>query len=191
MGQTSGRILRALKWAEVCLWIAGIFAVGYCASIEIRAWLAQTAGNREIEAGTSGTPRVAAGSIVGRLEIPRLGTSVVVFEGTDAGTLDLGAGHWSGSPLPGADGNVVMAAHRDTFFRSLRNIRDDDAVDVATTEGTRHYLVDSTRIVNPNDLAVLAPTSEPSLTLITCYPFEYFGHAPKRFIVRARLAEGR
>jgi sortase A len=93
--------------------------------------------------------------------------------------------------LPGEDGNVVMAAHRDTFFRSLRNIRNHDAVDVATTEGTRHYLVDSTQIVNSNDLAVLAPTAEPSLTLITCYPFEYFGHAPKRFIVRARLAEGR
>jgi sortase A len=191
MWQTSTKLLRALKWAEVCLWVAGFVAVGYCASIEIKAWLAQTEGNHEIEAGISNTPRAATGSIVGRLEIPRLGTSVVVFEGTDAGTLDLGAGHWTGSPLPGEDGNVVMAAHRDTFFRSLRNIRNHDAVDVATTEGTRHYLVDSTQIVNSNDLAVLAPTAEPSLTLITCYPFEYFGHAPKRFIVRARLAEGR
>jgi sortase A len=191
MWQTSTKLLRALNWAEVCLWVAGFVAVGYCASIEIKAWLAQTEGNHEIEAGISNTPRAATGSIVGRLEIPRLGTSVVVFEGTDAGTLDLGAGHWTGSPLPGEDGNVVMAAHRDTFFRSLRNIRNHDAVDVATTEGTRHYLVDSTQIVNSNDLAVLAPTAEPSLTLITCYPFEYFGHAPKRFIVRARLAEGR
>jgi len=191
MSQTSAKLPRALKGAEVCLWVAGLVAVGYCGFIEIRAWLAQAEGDHEIDTGAAKMPKVSTGSIVGRLEIPRLGTSVVVFEGTDPGTLDLGAGHWSGSPLPGENGNVVVAAHRDTFFRSLRKIRDQDAVDVATTEGTRHYLVESTQIVNPNDVAVLAPTAEPSLTLITCYPFEYFGHAPKRFIVRARLAEGR
>ena len=190
MAQASAKLFRVLKWAEVCLWLVGIVALGYCASIAVSAWRAQRQGNEEIDAKVSSAPKVAAGSIVGRLEIPRLGTSVVVFEGTDAGTLDLGAGHWSGSPLPGADGNVVMAAHRDTFFRSLRKIRDHDVVNVATTEGTRRYLVDSTEIVNPDDLAVLAPTSEPSVTLITCYPFEYFGHAPKRFIVRATLAAG-
>jgi sortase A len=188
MRQASANLSRASKAAEVCLWGVAILALGYCGSIEVRAWLAQREGDREIDAGNvSSPPRIPAGGIVGRLEIPRLGMSVVVFEGTDTNTLELGAGHWSGSALPGEMGNLVLAAHRDTFFRGLRNIRRDDVVHITTTEGTQRYLVDSTRIVNPSDVEVLAPTSKPSLTLITCYPFEYFGHAPQRFIVRASL----
>lgn len=179
-------LLRASKWAEVCLWGGGISLLGYCAFVEVKAWEAQTRGDQEIDAGAVSTaPRMAVGSIVGRLEIPRLGMSTVVFEGTDAGILDLGAGHWRGSPLPGENGNVVLAAHRDTFFRGLRNIRQHDVVSVDTTRGTRRYEVDSTRVVEPTDTAVLAPTSRSSLTLITCYPFQFIGRAPKRFIVRA------
>jgi LPXTG-site transpeptidase (sortase) family protein len=195
MRQTFGSLLRASKWAEVCLWTAGFLALGYCGSVGIKAWLAQSEGSQEIEAGSGRShphrfaPRSAAGSLVGRVEIPRLGISVVVFEGTDSNILELGAGHWTGSALPGESGNVVMAAHRDTFFRDLRNIRDSDVVNVSTTQGTRRYLVDSTRVVDSHEVGVLAPTPQPSLTLITCYPFEYFGHAPQRFIVRAREIE--
>jgi sortase A len=188
MRQTLASFSRASKWAEVCLWAVGFVALAYCGSVAMKAWFAQTEGSEEIEEGPAKAdpPHLAAGSLVGRVEIPRLGMSVVVFEGTNANILELGAGHWSGSALPGESGNVVMAAHRDTFFRGLRNIRDDDVVNVSTTRGTRHYMVDSTRVVEPRDVGVLAPTPQPSLTLITCYPFEYFGHAPQRFIVRAR-----
>lgn len=183
---------RASKWAEGCLWAVAVLTLGGCAYVGIKAWIAQAEGSREFNelrsapsAHDSRGLRPAVGSIVGRLEIPRLKMSMVVFEGTDQDTLSLGAGHWSGSPLPGGAGNVVMAGHRDTFFRGLRKIQNHDVVEVSTVHGTERYRVESTRVVNPTDTRVLAPTSQPVLTLITCYPFVYLGHAPQRFVVRA------
>ena len=120
------------------------------------------------------------------MEIPKLHLSAVVFQGTDSSVLDDGVGHLEGSALPGQNGNVVLAAHRDTFFRSLRNIKRGDLITVTTPSGIRQYSVDSTEVVSPTDISVAYPTPKPTLTLITCYPFYYVGHAPKRFIVRAR-----
>ena len=80
-----------------------------------------------------------------------------------------------------------LAGHRDTFFRRLREIDQGDVIRLVAVEGTYTYVVDSTQIVDPDDLWVLDPTDEPSLTLVTCYPFTYLGAAPERFIVRARL----
>ena len=126
------------------------------------------------------------GSAIGRLEIPRVGISVVVLEGSDAGTLRLGAGRLLHSALPGERGNVVLAAHRDTFFRPLRDIRAGDRISLRTSQGTFAYTVDWTRVVDPSDTSVLQPTPASSLTLVTCYPFNYVGSAPRRFIVSAR-----
>ena len=125
------------------------------------------------------------GSAIGRLEIPRIGLSVVVLEGSDTGTLRLGVGRVRNSSLPGDPGNVVLAGHRDTFFRSLREIRSGDKISLRTPEGTFPYTVDWTSVVNPSDTSVLLPTASPALTLVTCYPFYYIGSAPQRFIVRA------
>ena len=125
------------------------------------------------------------GSAIGRLEIPRIGLSVVVLEGSDSDTLRLGVGRLQNSSLPGEPGNVVLAGHRDTFFRALRTIRQGDQIAVRTEYGTFPYKVDWTRVVNPTDVEVLQPTPQPSLTLVTCYPFYYVGAAPQRFIVRA------
>ena len=124
--------------------------------------------------------------VIGRLEIPRLNVSTVVIEGDDNHSLRLGAGHVPGTALPGADGNVGIAAHRDTFFRPLRNIAADDRITLKTAHGEYHYIVDSTQIVRPDDVAVLRATSRPELTLVTCYPFYYVGSAPLRFVVHAR-----
>ena len=124
--------------------------------------------------------------LLGKVEIPRLRLSAVVFQGTEDSVLDHGVGHLDGSPLPGQSGNVVLAAHRDTFFRSLKDIHEGDVVSVSTPSGIRSYSVESTEIVAPTDTSVLNATDTPTLTLITCYPFYYVGHAPKRFIVRAR-----
>jgi sortase A len=123
---------------------------------------------------------------VGRLEIPRLKISVIAFEGTDGPVLDRGAGHLIGSALPGDTGNSVFAAHRDTFFRELRNIHKDDLITTVTSKGSRRYRVEAINIVEPSETKVLDPTQEPVLTLVTCYPFYYVGNAPQRFIVRAR-----
>ena len=125
------------------------------------------------------------GSAIGRLEVPRIGLSVVVLEGSDTGTLRLGVGRLRNSSLPGESGNVVLAGHRDTFFRSLREIRQGDQISLRTTAGTFPYTVDWTTVVNPKDTSVILPTAAPALTLVTCYPFAYVGSAPQRFIVRA------
>jgi len=126
-------------------------------------------------------------SVIGRLEIPRLKLAVMVREGADEGTLSRAVGHIPGTALPGKVGNVGLAGHRDTFFRPLRNIRDDDMIELQTTAGTYRYVVKSTRIVTPRDVSVLAASGGDTLTLVTCYPFYYVGSAPKRFIVHAAL----
>jgi sortase A len=124
------------------------------------------------------------GAVVGRVRVPSLGISAVIFEGTDESELMKGVGHWQGSPISG-DGNVVLAAHRDTFFRGLKAVREGDEIVVDTPAGSSNYRVSGTSIVWPDSMEVVKPTGSPTLTLITCYPFEFFGHAPKRFIVRA------
>jgi sortase A len=124
-------------------------------------------------------------SVIGRLEIPRLDMSVMVREGADGKTLHRAVGHIPGTALPGYAGNVALAGHRDTFFRALRNIKKDDTIELETENGTYRYLVESTEIVGPRDVGVLAASHGQTLTLVTCYPFYYIGSAPKRFIVRA------
>jgi sortase A len=129
----------------------------------------------------------APGSTIGRIEIPRLGVTAIVRAGSDARTLQLAVGHIPGTAYPGEPGNVGLAGHRDTFFRQLRDIRPDDVIEMVTSEGRFTYRVQRTDVVQPSDVWVLDPTREPSLTLVTCYPFSYIGTAPERFIVRAAL----
>jgi sortase A len=131
-------------------------------------------------------PGKARNELVGRLEIPRLGMHVIVREGADEAMLANAVGHLPSSPLPGAQGNVVLAGHRDTFFRPLREIRVNDRIAFTTLQGTFQYVVESIGIVGPSDVSVLKAFAEPTLTLVTCYPFRYVGAAPQRFIVRAR-----
>jgi len=126
--------------------------------------------------------------VIGLLEIPRLNVSTVVLEGDDAHALRLGAGHVPGTALPEQSGNVAIAAHRDTFFRPLRHIAPNDRITLQTPDGAFQYVVESTEIVPPTDVAVLAPSHRAELTLVTCYPFYYIGSAPLRFIVHAKRA---
>jgi sortase A len=126
------------------------------------------------------------GEPIGRIEIPRLHISVMVLEGTAPGILRVAAGHIDGTALPGTTGNIGIAAHRDTFFRPLREVRSQDRILVTTSYGTFRYVVDAIEIVDPKNLQVLHRTRDPELTLVTCYPFTYLGAAPKRFIVHAR-----
>jgi sortase A len=126
------------------------------------------------------------GEMIGRLEIPRVNVSVIVVEGADSSVLDVAAGHIPGTALPGLSGNVGIAAHRDTFFRSLREIRVQDRLSFNTPSGIFQYAVESTEVVEPSDTGVLRQNAGEELTLVTCYPFNYIGSAPKRFIVHAR-----
>ena len=125
-------------------------------------------------------------SLIGRIDIPRLNIRAIVQEGVDSKTLRRAVGHVPSTALPGEDGNIGLAAHRDTIFRPLRHIKKNDHIRLETLGGDYEYVVESIRIVTPKDVEVLAPSKNPVLTLVTCYPFYYVGHAPKRFIVRAR-----
>jgi sortase A len=126
------------------------------------------------------------GDVLGELNIPRLNISVIVFEGDDASILKIGAGHIPGTAAPQDTGNVGIAAHRDTYFRPLRVIHPDDLISLRTPTGISTFAVTKTEIVQPSDIAVLDHAPGRDLTLVTCYPFSYIGHAPQRFIVHAR-----
>jgi LPXTG-site transpeptidase (sortase) family protein len=133
----------------------------------------------------------AAGTgVIGRIDIPRLGLAGMVEEGVDRRTLLLAVGHLPGTPFPGEAGNVCLAGHRDSFFRELKDIRSGDTIRLTTPDGIFDYRTESIQVVDSDDNAVLGPTGKPSLTLVTCYPFYYIGHAPKRFIVQASLIGG-
>lgn len=126
--------------------------------------------------------------LIGRLSIPGLHLSVMVREGIGPDTLQLAVGHIPGTALPGQEGNVGLAGHRDTFFRGLRTLRTGDKIRFSTVGADFSYVVESILVVGPDNVAVLAPSSANMLTLVTCYPFSYIGSAPKRFVVRARQA---
>jgi sortase A len=140
---------------------------------------------QEPEPETPETTPLEEGELLGRIEIPRIGVSAMILEGVGKKTLRRGAGHIPGTPLPWAGGNAGVAAHRDSFFRGLKDIRKNDTIRLKTLKGTYEYRVDWTEVVRPDDTHVLEDTGEATLTLVTCYPFYYVGSAPKRFIVRA------
>ncbi len=141
---------------------------------------------------TSPPPRPAPESeLIGEIAIPRLGVSAAVRAGEDDRTLDGAVGHLPDTALPWQDGNTALAAHRDRLFRSLERIEAGDAILFATSHGTFRYAVSRTFIVNPEDVWVLQPSDGVDLTLITCYPFTFLGHAPQRFVVRARKIDSR
>jgi sortase A len=128
----------------------------------------------------------ARGALIGRLSIPRLNLSAMVREGIDPKTLKLAIGHIPATALPGQAGNVGVAGHRDTFFRKLKNLKTGDEIQISTLSGDFKYLVESLVVVEPDNAGALAPSSENVLTMVTCFPFNYVGTAPKRFVVRAR-----
>jgi sortase A len=124
--------------------------------------------------------------LIGRLSIPRLNLLTTVREGTGDKTLALATGHIRGTTFPGQNGNVGVAGHRDTFFRGLSGIKVKDMIEFETMDSKYVYQVDSTNIVKPDNVGVLKAGRYPELTLVTCYPFNYVGSAPERFIVKAR-----
>jgi sortase A len=135
--------------------------------------------------------RLAEGKPLGRMQVARIGLDAVIAEGVDDLTLRRAIGHVPDSALPGEPGNVVLAGHRDTFFRPLRNVTVGDTIRVATSYATFDYIVTSHQVTSPDDVDAVVPTREPTLTLITCYPFRYAGSAPQRFIVRAKEVRSR
>jgi sortase A len=204
-GKTARRWLRVAQFVFAS---AGVLALGYWAAIFVSARFFQTRQahdfarelqrrvNRDTMASRSDAPKegpelpMREGAVIAELGVPRLGLSTMVVEGVGDGDLKLAVGHIPGTALPGKQGNIGIAGHRDTFFRPLRFIRKDDMIALTTLRGTSHYRVVSTKIVGPDEVRVLYPTGRDVLTLVTCYPFDFVGPAPRRFIVRAERSEG-
>jgi sortase A len=206
-----------LKWLERALFIVAAVIAAWCSVTLIRAEYvrrlpvpepsvrgrtgahasaASTADARllRLPGDAGSTPEVdavATGAWLARLESPSLGLMATVLEGSDDGTLDRAAGHIEHTALPGSEGNVGIAGHRDTIFRPLQDARAGQLLRLTTRDRVLLYAIASTTVVDPTAVEVLAPTDQPSLTLVTCYPFRYFGSAPKRFIVRAHLVDSR
>jgi sortase A len=178
--------------------------LGYTAFALVDAWIFQRRESRELDrllrdrqVASESTPQPASSTapkaapvevdgLIGRIEIPRLLLSAVVVEGVDKTTLRRAVGHIPGTALPGQAGNVGLAGHRDTFFRSLKDVKVKDEVQLSTLAGNFNYEVESLRVVDPDNVGVLSPASHNVLTLVTCYPFYFVGPAPQRWIVTAK-----
>ena len=129
--------------------------------------------------------------MMGKITIPRIDLSAVVVEGDDDLILRRAVGHIPGTALPDDTGTVGLAGHRDTFFRGLGLVRENDIIVLETLRGTYRYRVADTAIVEPNNIDVLRSSQFRSLVLVTCYPFHFVGSAPQRYIVTAWLVDGR
>lgn len=196
---------RFVTWMQRVLLVVAAASLGFFAwnwlDANVYQWLQQRRLNDAIKGKTFGqlqahrqeAMRAAAtrreisrSGLIGRIEIPRLGVSAMVAEGTSTRVLRRAVGHLSQTALPGEPGNVALAGHRDSFFRRLARVRAGDRVRITTPDGVHEYSVESQLIVDPGDVHVLESSSTPTLTLITCFPFDYIGAAPERFVVRAR-----
>ena len=182
---------QALQWIRRLLFTGAALTLGYCGFVLLDTWIFQQRQTRNLERLlVDEPPAIPVDGLIGRIEITRVGLSAVVVEGTDNATLRRAAGHIQGTAVPGQPGNIGIAAHRDTFFRPLRNVRLNDIVTLTTVRAEYVYRVVSTRVVGPHEVSVLNPSKQEILTLVSCYPFYFVGPAPHRFIVRAeRVSE--
>ena len=194
-GSRTDRVVRWVERGHVIIGVTCLVWVGVTSlsalvyQVEQRASLERRDRSLEppeaVRAAHGVETPVEAPAPIGRLDIPRIGLSAVVAEGDDEQTLNVAVGHLPDTPLPWQEGNTALAGHRDTFFRPLRRIQTGDEIRFATRRGTFRYRVMRHTVVEPDELWVLDASSAAALTLITCYPFDYVGPAPRRFIVHA------
>jgi sortase A len=129
----------------------------------------------------------AEGAVLGEMQVPALHLTVPVIEGDSTASLLRGVGHIRGTVLPGGLGTVGLAGHRDTFLRKIAGIKPHMMIEVSRGDQRYRYIVDSMKIVHPEDVQILETADTPELVVVTCYPFHYIGAAPLRFIVTAHL----
>jgi sortase A len=182
--------MRMLAYAERLLWTCGFLCVGYCLVLGVQARDTQRLAERigePLPAENVASVGRTTEDVIGRIEIPALALSAPITADYDGNSLRRGVGHIPGTAVPGGLGTVGLAGHRDSFFRPLRRITAKMEVLLIDKTGIYHYVVESTEIVSPDKVEVLNIAARPELTLITCFPFDYVGAAPERFIVHAHL----
>lgn len=187
MYRSTARFL--LPWVSLVLVLGGAIAVGYAGLALVYAQAFQLIELRRFEHKSPLTePHLLnLGEVIGKIQIPRLGVEAIIVQGDALELLDRAVGHVPQTALPGEGGNVALAGHRDRLFRPLRHIRNGDIVVLETFAGTFSYEVESTFVVPATEVGVLRSSGSNELTLITCFPFDYVGHAPNRFIVKGRI----
>lgn len=177
------------RWLSNLPVLFGVICLAYVGASFAQSRLAQTWAAYVFDhcpPGNAAITEPVSGQWLGRLEIPRLNVSAMVREGDDDSTLRIAVGHLPGTALPGQPGTIALAGHRDTFFRALRSIRSNDLIRLQTQFRRYEYVVEEIKIVSPKQTEVLRSNSDSMLSLITCYPFNYVGSAPQRFVVRAK-----
>jgi len=199
---TTATVLRSLERALLAvglalgIWCGAVlFDAHFVARMPLPAPPEAAAASAPVTPVTSVAPGVvigltpSAGSWVARLDAPTVRLSATVLEGSDDGTLTRGAGHIEDTAFPGQPGNIGIAGHRDTTFRAVRDLHVGDPLELTTGDRIYRYLITKAFIVEPEDVYVLDPGDRPMLTLVTCYPFTYIGHAPHRYILQAVLVD--
>ena len=183
--RTRSTIFRAASYFFLAL---GLLAVGYSVYVVVDAQAYQAYEQAKFESVSTEepSPPLVEGGVIGEIQVPRLHLKAIVVQGDSHTILRRAVGHIPETALPGKPGNVALAGHRDTFFRPLRNVRLGDTITLKTPTGNFQYLVESTQVVPASNVEVLNASSGRTLTLITCFPFDYLGAAPNRFVVRAR-----
>ena len=182
-------------WLERALYAVGAFCLLVVSYLGAEAAMSRKAAlhpgalpAQAVHETKSDSAQTSDAEVIGRLEIPSLNLTVPILSDYDPASLRRGVGHIRGTANAGGLGNFVLAGHRDTFLRPLRHIAASMVIKVIIQEGTYEYVTDRTEVVDPNNLEVLDIHETPELTLITCYPFDFVGAAPHRFIVHAHLA---
>ena len=194
MRHDAGGLARGILWAAHFVFlVAGIALLGFAGYAVLDQYWYQRAEISRFEAVRAlpkppavVTPPIAEGGVIGELEVPRLKLKAMVVQGDSEQLLRRAVGHLPETALPGEPGNVALAGHRDGIFRPLRNVLPGDSIIFRTADREFQYQVEWTAVVPPSAVRVIEPTSEPALTLVTCFPFYYVGAAPERFVVRAR-----
>jgi LPXTG-site transpeptidase (sortase) family protein len=193
---------RLFLTSQFVLVATGVVLLGYRAIVVARAKIYQISQLRRVERIPSAETSTEAhhqshasagstqagpieGTALARLTVPDLKMDLIVVEGVSPQDLSVAPGHIPGTSLPGQAGNVGIAGHRDTVFRPLRSVRRNQIITLSTGKEEVHYRVVSFEVVSPSEVGVLYPTNHDTLTLVTCYPFNFLGSAPNRFIVHA------
>ncbi|MBY6035805.1 class D sortase [Fictibacillus nanhaiensis] len=164
-----------------------IFKTNHVEAVNEQKSDVQKVQTSEVEDDVRYPVRPKPGENIGELIIPKLDASLPIYHGTDEEELEKGVGHFSKSVLPGEKDNSVLSGHRDTVFRKLGEVGKGDILIVETAAGKFTYKVKNVRIVDEDDRTVIVPKPRATLTISTCYPFDFIGASPERYILVADL----
>lgn len=185
---------RVGNWAVAALLALGFWQLGQGAYIPAKAWLAQELMQRAWIRINAGEDRAAPWPWadtwpVARLTADARDINLIVLAGGSGRTLAFGPGHLGASALPGERGNMVIAGHRDTHFRFLRDVEIGELLSLEPTNGERHiYRVIGIDIVDSRSASLALDSDASMLSLVTCYPFDAReAGGPLRYVVTARM----